>query len=146
MFQTVPGGLGKWGNTPSGKVPQSLIAWEKSEKAVLGEERGADGQTDFSAHLTWPVTEAESEVSASQLCALPKPAPDAPESPRSYSVFSPSWPFSVLCCQGPLTHITDSSDCRQFNQTLLFLPLCLCRATKAPCSLKAVHLWKEINT
>lgn len=51
MFQTVPGGPGKWGNMPSGKVPQSLIAWEKFEKAMLGEEGGANRQIIFSAHL-----------------------------------------------------------------------------------------------
>lgn len=48
MFQTVPGGLGKWENMPSGKIPPSLITWEKSEKAEPGEERGADGQVEFS--------------------------------------------------------------------------------------------------
>lgn len=48
MFQTVPGGLGKWEHMPSGKVPQSLITWEKSEKAVLGKEGEADGQAGFS--------------------------------------------------------------------------------------------------
>lgn len=48
MFQTVPGGLGKWEHMPSGKVPQSLITWEKSEKAALGKEGEADGQAEFS--------------------------------------------------------------------------------------------------
>lgn len=78
MFQTVPGG--KWEHMPSGKVPQSLIALEKSEKAVLGEKGGADGQVDFSANLA--SDGGRDQVSVAQLHAPPKPASDAPESPR----------------------------------------------------------------
>lgn len=60
MFQTVPGGLGKWENMPSGNVSQSLIAWEKSEKAVRGRREGQMGK--WTSLLTWPVMEAMEEA------------------------------------------------------------------------------------
>lgn len=124
MFQTVPGG--KWEHMPSGKVPQSLIALEKSEKAVLGEKGGADGQVDFSANLA--SDGGRDQVSVAQLHAPPKPASDAPESPRRLwcvSLAGCSW----SCVAGPLTHLTPLTS-PTTHQNLLFLRVCLCKATK----------------
>lgn len=107
MFQTVPGGLGKWENMPSGKVPQSLITWEKSERAVLGEEGGGDGQMGrwnslFSAHLPSDGSSGWEQTSVSQLCDLPRQLPTAPEGQGGYCVgVSPLASSSWACAIRP---------------------------------------------
>lgn len=75
MFQTVPGGLGKWENMPSGKIPPSLITWEKSEKAEPGEEGGQMGRWNSlcSAHLAMVAAESGPLCPS---CTFPRPASD----------------------------------------------------------------------